>query len=170
MQNKLHWASHGRTAAELIHERADADAPNMGLTSWKSSPDGPIRKSDVGVAKNYLTEDELRELNRVVTMYLDYAEDQAARRRVMTMADWVAKLDGFLHFNERNILTHAGKVSHELAMEHAAGELERYQERQRKLEASQPTSDFDHAVEATRQLETRRQRKPLGAGKRSKKP
>lgn len=170
VQNKLHWASHGRTAAELIHERANADAPNMGLTSWKNAPHGPIRKGDVGVAKNYLTEEALLELNRVVTMYLDHAEDQARRRRAMTMADWVARLDSFLQFNERNILTHAGKISHDLAMEHAAGELERYQVRQRKLEASQPTSDFDHAVEATSQLEARRLQKPLGMGKRSKKP
>jgi hypothetical protein len=170
VQNKLHWAVHGRTAAELIHERANADEPNMGLTSWKTSPRGPIRKGDVTVAKNYLTEEELSELNRVVTMYLDYAEEQARRRRPMTMADWVAKLDSFLQFHERNILGHAGKISHALATEHAEGELERYQERQRKLEADQPTSDFDHAVEASKQLEVRRKREPLGAGKRSKKP
>jgi hypothetical protein len=156
VQNKLHWAIHGRTAAELIHARADAGKPNMGLTSWKSSPRGPIRKADVSVAKNYLSDEELRELNRVVTMYLDYAEDQARRRRPMTMADWVARLDGFLQFNERNVLTHAGKISHDLAVAHAEGEFERYQAERRRLEATQPTSDFDHAVEQTRQLEATR--------------
>lgn len=156
VQNKLHWAIHGRTAAELIHARADATKPNMGLTSWKSSPRGPIRKADVTVAKNYLSDEELRELNRVVTMYLDYAEDQAQRRRPMTMADWVARLDGFLQFNERNVLTHAGKISHDLAVEHAQGEFERFQADRRRLEASQPTSDFDRAVEQTRQVEATR--------------
>lgn len=164
VQNKLHWAIHGRTAAELIHARADATKPNMGLTSWKSSPKGPIRKADVSVAKNYLSDEELRELNRVVTMYLDYAEDQARRRRPMTMADWVAKLDGFLQFNERNVLTHAGKISHDFAVEHAEGELERYQAERRRLEATQPTSDFDRAVEQTRQLEATR---PKGLGPRT---
>jgi len=119
VQNKMHWAIHGHTAAELIHERADANKPHMGLTTWKRSPKGPIRKADVTIAKNYLSEEELRELNRVVTMYLDYAEDQARRRRPMTQADWVSKLDSFLEFNERNILTHAGQISHELAIEHA---------------------------------------------------
>lgn len=157
VQNKLHWAIHGRTAAELIHERADAGKPNMGLSSWKNSPEGPIRKNDVGIAKNYLTEEELRELNRVVTMYLDYAEDQARLRRAMTMADWIAKLDSFLQFNERNILTHAGTISHELALSHARGEFARYQEQRRKLESNQPSSDFDHVVEAAKQLARREQ-------------
>jgi hypothetical protein len=162
VQNKLHWATHGRTAAELVVERAEAAKPRMGLTSWKNSPKGPIRKSDVGIAKNYLSEEELRELNRVVTMYLDYAEDQARRRHAMTMVDWVDKLDSFLQFHERNILNHAGKVSHELALSHATGEFERYQEQQRKLEAHQPTSDFDHAVEAAKLLESGRQPKKIG--------
>jgi hypothetical protein len=159
VQNKLHWAIHGKTAAELVHARADADKPQMGLTSWKNSPQGPIRKADVGVAKNYLSEDELRELNRVVTMYLDYAEDQAQRRQPMSMSDWVAKLDGFLQFNERNILTHAGKISHELARTRAEAEFERYQAERRRLEASQPASDFDRAVEQTKQLEGKRRGK-----------
>lgn len=106
VQNKLHWAIHGHTAAELVHERADADQPHMGLTTWTRSPGGPIRKADVGVAKNYLRGDELGELHRIVGMYLDYAEDQARRRRTMTMADWVAKLDAFLTFNERDVLGH----------------------------------------------------------------
>jgi len=169
VQNKMHWAIHGRTAAELIRERADARKPHMGLTSWKSSPKGRIRKTDVGIAKNYLTEDELRELNRVVTMYLDFAEDQARRRRPMTMADWVAKLDSFLQFNERNILTHAGQISHELAIAHAEHELERFDAERRRLEASQPTSDFDQAVEQAKRLEARRPAKQLSRGSRGKK-
>ena len=126
VQNKLHWAIHGHTAAEIIHRRADATKPNMGLTTWKNAPRGPIRKADVTIAKNYLTEQEIGELNRVVSMYLDYAEDQARRKRAMHMTDWVAKLDAFLRFNERNILTHAGKVSHELAEEHAQAEFLKY--------------------------------------------
>ncbi|MCP3169393.1 virulence RhuM family protein [Myxococcus qinghaiensis] len=163
VQNKLHWAIHGHTAAELIRERADAGQPHMGLATWKNAPEGPIRKSDVTVAKNYLTEPELRELSRVVTMYLDYAEDQARRRRPMTMESWVAKLDGFLQFNERDVLSHAGRVSHELATAHAESEFDRYRETQRKLESSLPTSDFDRAVEKAKQLESRAR----GRGKKS---
>lgn len=152
VQNKLHWAIHGNTAAELIRERADAGKPNVGLTTWKNAPHGPVRKTDVTVAKNYLSEDELSELNRVVTMYLDYAEDQAARRRPMHMADWAKRLDAFLAFNERNILTHAGTVSHELAEAHARREFDRYKGEQRRLAATTPTSDFDHAVEDVKRL------------------
>ncbi len=160
VQNKLHWAIHGRTAAEIIRERADAAKPHMGLTTWKNAPEGPIRRSDVTVAKNYLSEEELRELNRVVTMYLDYAEDQARRRHTMTMADWVARLDSFLAFNERNILTHAGAISHELAQAHAEAQFERFDSERRLLEAAQPTSDFDRAVDETRRLGEARTAKP----------
>ncbi|RKH24527.1 hydroxyacid dehydrogenase [Corallococcus sp. CA041A] len=162
VQNKLHWAIHGHTAAELIRERADATQPNMGLSTWKSAPKGPIRRADVTVAKNYLQQQELQELNRIVTMYLDYAEDQARRRRPMTMEDWVAKLDGFLEFNERDVLSHAGRVSRELASAHAESEFDNYRAEQRRIEASQPTSDFDRAVEKTKQLES----KVRGRGKR----
>jgi hypothetical protein len=143
VQNKLHWAIHGQTAAEVIVSRADAAKTNMGLTTWKNSPDGPIRRQDVSVAKNYLTEEELSALNRVVTMYLDYAEDQAAKRSPMHMEDWIKKLDGFLQFNEKNILSHAGKVSQKLALEHAESEFNKYELQRRQLEASQPMSDFD---------------------------
>lgn len=153
VQNKLHWAIHGRTAAEIIKERADASAPHMGLTTWKNAPRGPIRKADVTVAKNYLVEDEIRELNRIVTMYLDYAEDQARRHKPMHMANWVAKLDAFLQFNERNILTHAGKVTHQLAEEHAHAEFEKYETERRRIEAITPTSDFDKAVDQVKRLE-----------------
>lgn len=147
VQNKMHWAIHGHAAAEIIHLRADASKPNMGLTTWKNSPKGRIRKSDVTTAKNYLTQEELNALNRIVTMYLDYAEEQAANRKQMTMADWVKKLDGFLAFNEKNILTHAGKISAELACELATKEFEKYESQQRRLEAETPTSDFDKALE-----------------------
>ncbi|MCX4244776.1 virulence RhuM family protein [Paraliomyxa miuraensis] len=154
VQNKLHWAIHGHTAAELIRERADASKPNMGLTTWTRSPKGSICKTDVGIAKNYLKEDELRELERIVGMYLDYAEDQARMRRAMTMADWVAKLDGFLKFHERNVLGDAGRVSRELALEHAEGELLRYQARQQALEEERGgiRSDFDRFVARVKEL------------------
>jgi hypothetical protein len=153
VQNKLHWAIHGHTAAEVVQKRADASKPKMGLTSWKNGPKGKIRKTDVCIAKNYLTEEELSALNRVVTMYLDYAEDQAQRRQTMHMADWVRKLDGFLQFNERNILTHFGKVTHKLAEEHAHREFDKYEAERRRIEASQPISDFDRAVEEVKRLE-----------------
>jgi hypothetical protein len=154
VQNKLHWAIHGHTAAELIVERADASHPHMGLATWKNAPSGPIRKADITVAKNYLGEEELRELNRVVTMYLDYAEDQAQRRQAMHMADWIERLDAFLRFNERNVLAHAGHVSHELAQQHTLAEFAKHDAERRKLEADQPSSDFDRAIEEVKRLET----------------
>lgn len=143
VQNKLHWATHGKTAAEIIKTRADAKKINMGLTTWKNSPKGLIRKQDVSIAKNYLKEDELAALNRTVAMYLDYAEDQAMTRKPMHMADWIRKLDGFLQFNEKNILTHAGKISHQMALEHAETEFEKFDGERRRIEASNSTSDFD---------------------------
>ena len=152
VQNKLHWAIHGRTAAEVIMERADASKPNMGLATWKNAPRGPVRRHDVYIAKNYLSGKEISALNRVVTMYLDYAELQAENRRPMHMADWVKRLDAFLEFNEQNILTHAGTVSHDLAIEHAEREFSQYRERIRQLEASTPVSDFDKAVEKVQRL------------------
>jgi hypothetical protein len=152
VQNKLHWAIHGHTAAEIIQARADASKPNMGLTTWKNAPGGAIRKSDVAIAKNYLNEAELSELNRVVTMYLDYAEDQARRRQPMHMAEWVARLDAFLKFNEREILKDAGSVSAEVARQLAESEFGKYQAEQRRLAAEQPTSDFDQAVEKVKKL------------------
>jgi hypothetical protein len=126
VQNKLHWAITGMTAAEIIVARADADEPHMGLTTWNKAPDGKVLKSDVAVAKNYFAEDEIKALERIVSMYLDYAEDQAARHRPMRMADWVQKLDGFLSFNEYEILKNAGEVSATVAKELAEGEYERF--------------------------------------------
>jgi hypothetical protein len=139
VQNKLHWAIHGHTAAELISERADAEKPNMGLTSWKG---GKVRKRDVGVAKNYLTEGELRGLNRIVTMYLDYAEDQAEHQHPMTMEDWRKKLDAFLQFNQRAVLQDAGTVSAEVARTLAETEYEKYRTARLTCEAQEP-DEFD---------------------------
>jgi hypothetical protein len=118
----------------------------MGLTTWKGSPLGPIRRADVGVAKNYLAEDELRTLNLLVDQYLSFAELQAQRRKPMSMADWAQKLDGFLKLNEREILSDAGRISHELALEKAAREFEKHDAERRRLEDAAP-SDFDKAVD-----------------------
>lgn len=115
VQNKLHWAISGQTAAEIIVARVDAEKPNMGLTTWKNAPNGMIRKPDVSIAKNYLNETEMDDLNRIVSMYLDYAERQAKKGQVMYMKDWVKKLDAFLQFNEEAVLQHSGQVSHEVA-------------------------------------------------------
>jgi hypothetical protein len=153
VQNKLHWAIHGRTAAEIIRERADAGKPNMGLTTWKNAPRGPIRKTDGEVAKNYLAEDEITDLNRIVSMYLDYAEDQARKKRPMHMREWAQKLDAFLQFNERDVLTHKGTVSHDSAIDHARLEFEKYEQRGQALEASQPTSDFDRLLGESQRLQ-----------------
>ncbi len=142
VQNKLHWAITGQTAAELIASRADSSKENMGLTTWKNAPKGAIRKTDVVVAKNYLNESELDGLNRIVAMYLDYAESQARKGVVMYMKDWVKKLDAFLQFNEEAILTHQGKVSHEVALTLAESEYEKYRVEQNKL----IESDFDKII------------------------
>jgi hypothetical protein len=127
VQNKMHWAAHGHTAAEILYERANAKKANMGLTSWSGKKP---RKLDVEIAKNYLNSEELDILNRIVSMYLDFAELQALNRKPMYMADWITKLDQFLHMTERDILSHAGKVSHEAALEKARAEYQKYQEQQ----------------------------------------
>lgn len=139
VQNKLHYATHRHTAAELIVERADAQKEHMGLTSWENAPDGKIIKSDVSIAKNYLTESELSFLERIVSLYLDYAELQAERHIPMSMEDWAKRLDGFLEFNGTEILTGAGKISAEQAKLHAETELEKYRIIQDRLFIS----DFD---------------------------
>ncbi len=149
VQNKLHWAITGKTAAEIIVDRADLTKHQMGLTTWKNSPSGKIRKSDVSIAKNYLTEKELKPLNRIVTMYLDYAEDQAERGNVMHMKDWVEKLDAFLQFNQKEILHHAGKVTAAIAKAFAENEYEQYRPIQNRLFQS----DFDTFIEAVHQIE-----------------
>jgi len=167
VQNKLHWAIHGHTAAEIIYERANAKKPCLGLTTWKNAPRSPIRRSDITIAKNYLNEEEIRELNRVVNMYLDYAEDQAQRHKPMHMADWVEKLDAFLEFNERNILTHAGRISQEMAEERAQQEFTKYENERRNLEATTKISDFDRFVEKTKDMEDKTN-KVLIVGKETK--
>ena len=139
VQNKMHYAVHGHTAAELIYERADAEKPNMGLTSWASAPDGKIVKSDVGIAKNYLSEKEMRSLERIVSAYLDLAEDRAERHIPMTMEDWAKRLDLFLMADDRDILQNSGKITMEIAKSKAETEFEKYRIIQDRLFVS----DFD---------------------------
>ncbi|MBF0138490.1 MAG: virulence RhuM family protein [Magnetococcales bacterium] len=142
VQNKLHYAIHGHTAAELIRKRADCSQPHMGLTSWETAPQGKIMKTDVTVAKNYLTADELESLGRVVSAYLDLAEERARRRIPMTMEDWARRLDQFLAFDDREILTDAGRISAKIAREHAESEFEKYRIIQDRLFES----DFDREI------------------------
>jgi hypothetical protein len=153
VQNKLHWAITGKTAAELITERADSSKPNMGLTSWKGSR---VRTTDVTIAKNYLSGEEISEFNRIVVMYLDYAEDQARRRKPLYMRDWREKLDAFLKFNERAILEDAGKVSMEIAKALALEEYEKFNQRRLVEEAAKEEEVFEKVA---RQLEKKGRRK-----------
>ncbi|MDO5090108.1 MAG: virulence RhuM family protein [Cardiobacteriaceae bacterium] len=142
VQNKLHWAIHGQTAAEMIYERADASKPHMGLQSWKDAPKGKIHKFDVVVAKNYLTEAEMAQLSRLVSAYLDIAEDMAQRKIPMTMQDWEIRLNRFLEATDREVLQDAGKVSAEIARAHAESEFEKYRIVQDRLFES----DFDRLL------------------------
>ncbi|KAB8136807.1 virulence RhuM family protein [Gracilibacillus oryzae] len=144
VQNKLHFAIHGYTASELIMKRSDATKPNMGLTSWKGDK---VRKQDVVVAKNYLTQEELGDLNRIVTMYLDYAENQARKKKPMYMKDWAGRLDAFLAFNEHEILTNAGKIKAKVAEQFANEQYEAFH--QQRL-ANPPKDDFDKFIEQER--------------------
>ena len=150
VQNKMHWAAHGHTAAEIIHTRADATKPNMGLTCWTGdSLQGP----DVGIAKNYLNSQELETLNRIVSMYLDFAELQAFSRKPMYMKDWIDKLDDFLRVSDRDILTHAGQISHQVALDKARAEYAKY----RHLLNEQPSlveKHFIEAIEEARQIDS----------------
>ncbi|MDD2466745.1 MAG: virulence RhuM family protein [Desulfobulbus sp.] len=147
VQNKMHWAISGKTAAEIVYERADSSKDNMGLTNWRGVK---VRKDDVGIAKNYLNGEELLALNNLVEQYLIFAEGQAMRRIPMHMRDWIKKLDAFMTLNERDILTHAGKISHELAMQHAEREYEKFN-RERIARTDAQESDFDRTV---REIET----------------
>jgi hypothetical protein len=153
VQNKMHWAITGKTAAEIIHERADSDRPNMGLTSWRGAK---VRKEDVTIAKNYLTEQELLALNNLVEQYLIFAQGQAMRRIPMHMTDWIKKLDAFLTVNERDILMDAGTISHEMAKELAEGEYDQFN-RKRIRQKDRLDGDFDKTI------------KQLTNGKRGKK-
>jgi hypothetical protein len=152
VQNKLHFAIHGHTAAELIVERANSKKDSMGLTTWKNAPQGKILKPDVVIAKNYLTEEELKSLDRFVTMYLDYAEDRAKRNIPMTMKDWAEKLNAFLQFNERDILDHPGKVSREVAKAFAESEFEKYRITQDRLFESDFDRHIKHVLEDNKAL------------------
>lgn len=145
VQNKMHFSAHGKTAAEIIYQRVDADKPFMGLTSWTGLQP---KKSDAEFAKNYLTKDEVDILNRIVNMYLEFAELQAKGRKPMYMADWIKKLDEFMQISGRNILTHAGEISHELAMMKANEEFEKYSERT-KNDLSPVEKHFLKSVEMT---------------------
>lgn len=142
VQNKLHWAIHGHTAAEVVYTRANADKQNMGLTSWKDAPSGKIQKFDVSVAKNYLIEDELTQLARLVNAYLDVAEDMAMRKIPMTMQDWEARLNRFIEFTDRAVLQDAGRITTEIAKAHAETEFEKYRIVQDRLFQS----DFDRLL------------------------
>lgn len=142
VQNKLHWAITGKTESQIVASRANASLLNMGLQTWKNAPHGKVMKTDVSVAKNYLSEEEISSLNRVVNMYLDYAENQAARQIPMKMADWVKKLDAFLQFNEYQILKDAGTVSHDVAKRLEEQEYDKYRVVQDQLYES----DFDNEV------------------------
>ena len=144
VQNKLHWAIHGHTAAEVIYERANAEKPHMGLTSWKDAPEGKIYPFDVIVAKNYLTEEEMAQLQRLVSAYLDMAEDMALRHIPMTMSDWEVRLNRFLEFADREVLQDAGKITAEIAHTHALAEFEKYRIVQDRLFQS----DFDKFIES----------------------
>ncbi|MCF8089993.1 MAG: virulence RhuM family protein [Desulfotignum sp.] len=142
VQNKMHWAITGQTAAEIIHSRADADKPNMGLTNYRGAK---VRKQDVTIAKNYLNEDELAALNNLVEQYLIFAQGQAMRRIPMYMKDWIKKLDAFLNINDRDVLRHAGKISHEMAKQLAEDEYDRFHAKRLSISSKQ-FSDFDKAV------------------------
>jgi hypothetical protein len=149
VQNKLHWAITKQTAAEIIFNRADSSKQNMGLSSWKNAPKGAIRKTDVSIAKNYLNETELDSLNRIVSMYLDFAEMQANNRKIMYMKDWIARLDAFLKFNEKEILTHTGTVTAEIAKNFAETEFDKFH----IIQAKNYESDFDKLLKQLREGE-----------------
>jgi hypothetical protein len=156
VQNKMHWAAHGHTAAEVIARRADATQPNMGLTTWTGSQP---RRTDAAFAKNYLTHREIETLNLIVSAYLDFAELQARSRKPMTMSEWIAKLDSFLKLSDRDLLTHAGTVSHDAALAKAQSEFDKF----RAIEDIKPQPvdlDFENALEQARQITSKAKRKP----------
>jgi len=158
IQNKLHFSATGMTAAELIQSRANHVLPNMGLTSWKV---GEVRKTDVTTAKNYLNEEEIDELNRIVVMWLDFAEDQAKHRKQVFMKDWEQKLDEFLRFNDRKVLPNAGKVSKQAAEKYAKAEYEQFEVRRRAYKESvgeaESIKQLEEAAKGSRQLEASRE-------------
>lgn len=149
VQNKVHWAITGQTAAEIIHQRANSDKNNMGLTNWRGSK---VRKQDVVNAKNYLNEEELSALNNLVEQYLVFAEGQAMRRIPMSMRDWVEKLDGFLKLNDRDILNHAGKISHQVAKQIAEQEYDKFHQQRLSENATDPASDLEELSQKTQKV------------------
>jgi hypothetical protein len=166
VQNKLHWAIHGHTAAEVIYDRADAAKEHMGLHTWADAPLGKIQKFDVVVAKNYFTEHELAQLTRLVNAYLDVAEDMALRKIPMTMQDWETRLNRFLAATDREVLADAGKVTAEIARAHAESEFEKY----RLVQDRMFESDFDRVVAETKQLEEKAKAEKPDKTKERKKP
>ena len=156
VQNKMHWAAHGHTAAEIVVTRADAAKPQMGLTTWSASRP---RKLDAGIAKNYLNAQELDALNKIVNAYLEFAEVQALNRRPMTMADWISKLDDFLRLGERDVLSHAGSISHEVAAKHAELQFELFRQQQAKAPAA-VDRDFDAATRELKSISANRHKPP----------
>ena len=152
VQNKMHWAIHGHTASEIIYKRIDSEKQNMGLTTWKNAPTGKIRKADVSIAKNYLGEDELKDLNLIVDQYLSFAELQARKRNPMYMSDWVKKLNDFMTLNDKEILEHAGKISAKMAKELAESEYEKYRKKMIDIE---DTNEIKELEEGLKKLENK---------------
>jgi hypothetical protein len=146
VQNKMHWAIHGHTASEIVYQRANSEKQNMGLTTWKNAPKGKIRKTDVSIAKNYLSEDELKELNLIVDQYLSFAELQARNRNPMYMTDWVKKLHDFLTLNDKEILEHAGKISAKMAKELAETEYEKYRQKMIDIEDAKEIKELEEGL------------------------
>lgn len=149
VQNKLHYAITGKTAAELIYERVDSEKIHMGLTNWKNSPDGKIMKYDIGIAKNYLNEDELKKLERLTISFLDYAEDMAEEHQIMTMNDWIKETDDLLKFRKKNVLNDAGKISHKNAIEKAENEYEKFRIKQDREYVSSMDEMYKKYLEET---------------------
>ena len=156
VQNKMHWAIHGHTASEIISKRADSEKQNMGLTTWKNSPKGKIRKADVSIAKNYLSEDELKDLNLIVDQYLSFAELQARNRNPMYMSDWLKKLHDFMTLNDREILEHAGTISAKLAKELAESEYEKYRLKMIDIEEANEIKELEAGL---KRLENKKKKK-----------
>ncbi|HKM95067.1 MAG TPA: virulence RhuM family protein [Prolixibacteraceae bacterium] len=155
VQNKMHWAIHGHTASEIIYKRVNSEQQNLGLKTWKNAPVGKIRKTDVSIAKNYLSEDELKDLNLIVDQYLSFAELQARNRKPMFMSDWSKKLNDFLTLNDREILEHAGKISANMAKELAESEYEKYRNNRIDIEDIQEMKQLE---EGLKKLETKKKK------------
>lgn len=151
VQNKMHWAIHGHTASEIVYQRVDSEKQNMGLTTWKNAPKGKIRKTDISIAKNYLSEDELKELNLIVDQYLSFAELQARNRNPMYMTDWVRKLHDFLTLNDKEILEHAGKISAKMAKELAETEYEKYRNEMIDIEDAKEIKELEEGLKKLEQ-------------------